>query len=106
MLTAGGLTIGRSEGDYKVVDIRISGKHMCLTVEGETVLARDDSLNGTFLNGERMVRGEAVALKEGDVLSPVVILRKPPQAIPAKEREKIIVALVFHLDADEARRVE
>jgi len=67
------------------------------------VRARDDSLNGTFLNGERMIRGEAVVLKEGDVLSPVVILRKPPQVIPAKEREKLVVALVFHRDADEAR---
>ena len=104
-LTAGGLTIGRIMVDYVVDDIRVSRKHLSLMLEGETVFACDGSSNGTFLNGKRMVRGEAIALKEGDVLSLVQILPFPPQAIRAEERGKLILGLVFHRDADEARRV-
>jgi hypothetical protein len=68
------------------------------------VSARDESTNGTKLNGNRMVRGEAVALKEGDELRIVLkedLMPTPPHAICP---EKLKVVFVFHLDVDEARR--
>ena len=102
-LTAGRLTIGRT-GDYKILDSRISSKHISLTVDGNAVLACDTSTNGTFLNGERMVHGKAIALKDGDVLSLVIMLRKQPHTIPTKQRDKLIATIVFHQDADFARR--
>ena len=102
-LNAGCLTIGRT-GDYKILDSRISSRHISLTVDGKAVLACDTSTNGTFLNGERMEHGKAVALKEGDVLSLVIMLRKQPHTIPTKERDKLIATIVFHQDADFARR--
>ena len=106
-LNADALTIGRVLCDFIIDNPRISRRHLRLKLQGETVFACDESANGTMLNGIRMVRGEAVALKEGDELRIVFkedMLPKPPQAICAEECKKLKVVFVFHMDADEARR--
>ena len=76
------------------------------TREGLVELNADSLTIGRVeLNGIRMVRGEAVALKEGDELRIVLkgdMLPKPPQAICAEECKKLKVVFVFHMDADEA----
>ena len=103
-LKADGLTIGREASDFIIDDPRVSRLHLRLELDGETVSARDTSTNGTKLNGKRMVRGEAVALKEGDELRIVLkedLMPTPPHAICP---EKLKVVFVFHLDVDEARR--
>jgi hypothetical protein len=103
-LKADGLTIGREDSDFIIDDPRVSRRHVRLELHGKTVSARDTSTNGTKLNGKRMVRGEAVALKEGDELRIVLkedLMPTPPHAICP---EKLKVVFVFHLDVDEARR--
>ena len=104
-LKADGLTIGREDSDFIIDDPRVSRRHVRLELHGETVSARDTSTNGTKLNGKRMVRGEAVALKEGDELRIVLkedLMPTPPHAPICPEKLKVV--FVFHLDVDEARR--
>ena len=95
-LKADGLTIGREDSDFIIDDPRVSRRHVRLELHGKTVSARDTSTNGTKLNGKRMVRGEAVALKEGDELRIVLkedLMPTPPHAICP---EKLKDVFVFH----------
>jgi hypothetical protein len=66
------LTIGRAEGmDYRICDNHdkpvISRRHCLITVskDGKRVTLRDESTNGTFVNGERI---HAIQLTDGDVI--------------------------------------
>ena len=78
-LTAGRLTIGRT-GDYKILDSRISSRHISLTVDGKAVLTLvrtgASNLSDTMIS-EGLSEGDIVAtgpyrvlerLKQGDAI--------------------------------------
>lgn len=62
------LLIGRSkDSDIVIRDPYISGKHVQITMhEGRYFLMDMGSTNGTFINGEQLVKNTEVCLKDGD----------------------------------------
>jgi pSer/pThr/pTyr-binding forkhead associated (FHA) protein len=67
-VNGGPITIGRSPGNSIAIDnLSVSTHHAQIEVqEGRLVLDDPGSLNGTFLNGQRVKRA---TLKDGDVIS-------------------------------------
>ncbi|GAB5456557.1 MAG: hypothetical protein Hens2KO_27860 [Henriciella sp.] len=63
-----GAIIGRSgsEADVLIDDPRVSRSHAVFLVEDIGLAVRDDSLNGTFINGARIKKGKTKPLAEGD----------------------------------------
>lgn len=69
LLQSNNLLIGRGEqADICVPDTVMSGIHGYLTVHGSTVEYTDQSTNGTYMNGRKLV-GTTVRLQYGDVLT-------------------------------------
>ena len=58
--------IGRTHGKVKINEKRLSGKHCSLEKEGDSVFLTDLSTNGTYLNSEKVGKGNKVEIKEGD----------------------------------------
>ena len=58
-------------------DFRISSIHATLLVDGGMIAVEDSSVNGTFVNGERVARNTRRALKSGDHMYLVI----PDQAL-------------------------
>ncbi|CAJ1408569.1 unnamed protein product [Effrenium voratum] len=64
------VTIGRRPTNTLVCnDISVSGKHCELLIEDGTLRVSDWSTNGTYINDERISKGDAAVLRVGDVLS-------------------------------------
>lgn len=61
-------TIGRGEGcDFSLGDPSVSKRHVIIQVQGSVYTLIDlDSLNGTFLNDRRLVKGGRERLKHLD----------------------------------------
>src|SRR5512133_640621 len=83
-LTENPLTIGRKAGNDIVIDNQaISGFHARIVREDQTYVIDDlNSLNGTFLNGQKVSR---YALKHGDIIlignhTIEFMTDKPPEA--------------------------
>eukprot|EP00743_Colponemidia_sp_Colp-15_P003356 GILK01003628.1.p1 GENE.GILK01003628.1~~GILK01003628.1.p1 ORF type:complete len:479 (+),score=104.19 GILK01003628.1:77-1513(+) len=53
-------------------DSRISARHARLYRDKNLVMLQDTSVNGTFVNGERLVKGSTCVLKSGDRISLVL----------------------------------
>jgi pSer/pThr/pTyr-binding forkhead associated (FHA) protein len=65
VLDASAISVGRHEGnDIVLAGPTVSGRHATVTVDGGRVAIEDDgSLNGTFVNGDRVERSP---LRPGD----------------------------------------
>lgn len=66
-----GLTVGRHPllADLVIADAAVSRRHLRIWREGEHMVVEDlNSLNGTYLDGERLPPFEAVAVHPGQVL--------------------------------------
>jgi hypothetical protein len=61
--------------------------------EGEVC---DMSTNGTFLNGERLAKSQWTALRDGDVVAPIQILKKSVDTITAEQFEHVLALFVYH----------
>ncbi|CAK9007269.1 unnamed protein product [Durusdinium trenchii] len=73
--SVGTVTLGRRPNNTLVCnDISVSGKHCEISVESGLFKLSDCSTNGTYINEERIVRGETAPLRAGDVIA----LTKPP----------------------------
>ncbi len=61
------ILVGRDQGaDFRIENRRVSREHLRIRQTGETFLLEDvGSLNGTWVNGERICRRE---LRDGDIL--------------------------------------
>lgn len=72
---------------------RLSSKHCTLTIDAVTlrVTVTDTSTNGTFLNSQRIPKGEAVVLRGGDKLS----LTKPVAEGSDAEADTEAVEFIF-----------
>lgn len=99
-ILAGPLVIGRRTScDIALDDARISGVHCRIAWEGGAATVCDMSTNGTFLNGNRLEKGRPQVLSDGDVISPVVISRKPPSALNEHQRKMLIACFTFRSSA-------
>jgi pSer/pThr/pTyr-binding forkhead associated (FHA) protein len=69
--------IGRSTGcDLRVDDPTVSRRHSLIDTDGEAVWVRDlDSLNGTYINGEKVARSEPMS-EEAPVIQPPKVALK------------------------------
>ena len=72
-------------------DARVSGNHMylSLTEDGAHLTVTDTSTNGTFLNGYQLLRGVQVEVFSQDIISPVVILRRPPWTLSDEKQRRL-----------------
>ena len=67
-----GIVVGRdpSESSHIVVDASVSRAHARVYVKGGVVHIEDlGSTNGTFLNGQKLVKGEGARIRDGDELA-------------------------------------
>ena len=74
------VTVGRKPSNAIVIgDSRISGKHLEFTSdEQRSVRVTCHSTNGTFLNGERLTKGEPREIRDGDIVSAVIPVKATP----------------------------
>ena len=95
-----GISVGRRRNSTFVLDdLRCSSDHLTFIRDAEGVdCVTDLSSNGTFLNGERMVKGQVVTLQDGDILSPVVITRHRPDSLLSQQLQIIVICFVYHSD--------
>ena len=102
------ITVGRRpDCTLTLSDLRVSGLHIAIYLGADgRILARDTSSNGTFLNGERMVKGDGLQLHQGDVLSIVVPLRVSPQQLSEKKRSGLIAAFVCGVAPAQSKKAE
>eukprot|EP00435_Cladocopium_sp_Y103_P030455 s3839_g7.t1 len=67
---SGSVTIGRRPNNTLVCnDISVSGKHCEISIASGSVKISDCSTNGTYINDERIVKGEVAEVHPGDVIA-------------------------------------
>lgn len=67
---SGSVTIGRRPNNTLVCnDISVSGKHCEISIASGSVKISDCSTNGTYINDERIVKGEVAEVSPGDVIA-------------------------------------
>ena len=91
------ISVGRRKSSTFVLDdMRCSSDHLTFIRDANRVDSVTDlSSNGTFLNGERMVKGQVVPLQDGDIISPVVITRHRPDSLLSQQHQ--IIGETAHL---------
>lgn len=64
-----GLVLGRSHTDCLAEDLYVSRSHASIRIEdGQPLVSDENSQNGTWLNDQRLVPGQAYPIHEGDLL--------------------------------------
>ncbi len=60
----------RKENDIRLNDPSVSGRHLRIQKKKDTIYIEDlDSTNGTFLNGQSIISGHPVEVREGDLIT-------------------------------------
>lgn len=93
-------TLGRAAAcTLKLSDLRVSGHHAHVAVDGDLVCwVTDTSQNGTFLNGARLTKDVATRLYPGDIISLVVsgCSLHPSLCTRAQRRSLMCAMVVIH----------
>ena len=92
------MTVGRAPGNEIVIDnLAVSGTHLRVAVEERTFVVEDlNSLNGTFLNGQRIRKS---SLKEGDQ----IVIGKHSLEFSEKGGLSILMMMPMDISKDAAR---
>ena len=73
------LIVGRGEDcEIRVLDTSVSRRHARVTANGSKLFISEEvgALNGTFLNGKRLIPGKSEPLQSGDTLALGMVLLK------------------------------
>lgn len=92
------ITVGRAPGNEIVIDnLAVSGTHLRVSVEERTFVVEDlNSLNGTFLNGQRIRKS---SLKEGDK----IVIGKHSLEFSEKGGLSVLMMMPVDMSKDAAR---
>ena len=96
-LSGSNITVGRRANlTYQIQDLRVSSEHCVFSLICGVLCITDQSTNGTYVNGERIASKTPLPLRDGDVVSPVVITKKAPDLLSDEQRKMLIIGFVYH----------